>query len=41
MDKLIIIPIVLLALYFIYRHVKNSIKCQGNCHGDCSRCPKS
>ncbi|HGJ64271.1 TPA: FeoB-associated Cys-rich membrane protein [bacterium] len=40
MDKLILIPVLLIALFFIYRYIKNSVKGEG-CHSDCARCSKS
>jgi hypothetical protein len=38
MDKLILVPILLIALYFLYRYVRNTIKGKGVCSGDCARC---
>jgi len=40
MDKLLIIPIVLAALYFLYRHLKKSLKGEAGCHGNCDICSK-
>jgi hypothetical protein len=38
MDKLILIPLLLAALYFLYRYVRNTIKGEIGCHGNCARC---
>jgi len=38
MDKLLIIPIILVAAYFLYRHIRKSIK--GECHGNCTSCSR-
>jgi len=37
MDKLILIPVLIIALYFIYRYIRRSLKGEG-CHGDCANC---
>lgn len=40
MDKLLIIPIVLAALYFMYRYVRKSIKREGGCNGNYAACSR-
>ena len=38
MDKLLIAPILAVALYLIYRYVRKSARGGGGCHGDCGKC---
>jgi len=38
MDKLLIIPIVLAALYFMYRYLR--LKGEAGCHDNCDGCSK-
>jgi hypothetical protein len=40
MDKLLIIPVISAALYFLYRHLKRSLKGEYECHGNCASCSK-
>jgi hypothetical protein len=40
MDKLLIIPIVLAALYFLYGYLRKSFEGEGGCHGNCDGCSK-
>ncbi len=38
MDRLLIIPIVFAAGYFLYRHIRKSIIGEGGCDGNCANC---
>lgn len=38
MDKLLLIPILVVTAYFMYRYIRNIIKDDGECGGSCASC---
>jgi hypothetical protein len=37
-DRLILVPMLLAAGYFLYRYIRNAVRGEAGCHGDCAKC---